>query len=251
MKSLVPVVIAFAVAGAVLAQPGPAGAFTLRRHEVRLVENRQGDKRYRYDDRVPAGEAKALLEHFSRLADDPVPSIYAVPGAKDYYVVSSWDNRSTGADFGRRLYLLRKGKEGYEETGRSRGAGDSYILRPVFFTGRGRILVLAELGTEYSWGLMAFEITGNRLVELGPLEAAVEGEWDAVDPTPFAVVKLVKGRWRVEFSRDLVLDPGGLTERRIVRKGNLPIVFEHDGKAFFPKAGTFSAAAGDGKESAP
>ncbi len=225
-----------------------AGEATLRRQPVRLVEARQGDRRYWYDDRVPAAEARALLDYFSRNADDPLPSIYAVPGSKGYCIVSSWDSKSGSADFGRRLYLVRKTTAGYEEIDRTRGAADSYILRPVFFTGSGRVLILAEMGTEYSWGLMVYEIAQNRLKELGPLDAAVEGAEDAEDPTPFAAVKLVNGRWRVEFSHDLVLDPGGPSERKIERKGDRPIVFEQGDDRFFPAAGTFTAAAGQRKE---
>lgn len=219
--------------------PVLADEFTLRKHPVRLIEAEQAGKRYWYDDRIPETEAQALLKYFSTIVDDPVPLIYAVPGAKGYYVVSSYDKKFTAADYGRRLYLVRKGQGGYEVIDRTGGAADSYILEPVFFTGRGKMLILAEIGTEYCWGLLVYEIARKRLTFLGPLDATVEGEVDAADPTPFASVKYANGRWRVEFAHDLVLDAGGLKEKTIKRKGKQPIVFEHNGQQFAPLAGTY------------
>lgn len=234
--------------------PGPrpvlADEFILQKQPMRLIEVEQGDDRYWYDDRVPEAEAKTLLAYFSKKTEHPVPSIYAVPGAKGYYVVSSYDRNGTDSDYGRRLYLVRKGKDGFEDIDRTSGAADSYVLKPVFFTGRGKVLILAEIGTEYSWGLMVYAIAHKRLTFLGSLDASVEREGNAEDPTPFATVKYANGRWRVEFSHDLVLDAGGLTERTIRQKGKRPIVFEHDGKRFSPKAGTFSVTAAGGSEHA-
>lgn len=83
-------------------------------------------------------------------------------------------------------------------------------------------------------------ISDKRLFFLGGLDATVAGEFDAADPTPFAAVKYANGRWRVEFRSDLVLDAGGLKEQTIKRKGKQPIVFEHDGKRFAAKAGTYT-----------
>jgi hypothetical protein len=222
--------------------PLSAGAteFKLNRHAVHLIEVEQSGERYWYDDRIAQVDVKALYLHFKRKVDDPVPLIYAVPGMKGYFVVSSWDERFTDKDYGRRLYLVRKKGSGFEDVDRTAGAGDSYILTPAFFRGQGRILILAEIGTEYSWGLLVYEIIHKRLVFLGPLDAAVEGEVDAEAPTPFAGVKNVNGRWLVEFSRDLVLDAGGLHEQSIMRRENKPIIFEYDGKSFIPKEGTFT-----------
>lgn len=233
--------------------PGPrpvlADAFTLQKQPMRLIEVEQGDDRYWYDDRVPEAEAKALLAYFSKKTEHPVPlMVYAVPGAKGYYVVSSYDRTFTDSDYGRRLYLVRNGPSGFEDIDRTPGAADSYVLKPVFFTGGGKILILAEVGTEYSWGVMVYEIANKRLTYLGNIDASVEREGNAEDPTPFATVKYANGRWRVEFSHDLVLDAGGLTDRTIKQKGKRPIVFEYDGKRFSPKAGTFSAAAAERNE---
>ncbi len=221
--------------------PGPAraGEFTLRKHPMQLIEAEQDGKRYWYDDRIPREEALALLTYFRAIVSDPVPLFYAVPGVKGYYVVSSYDEKTTASDYGRRLYLVRKGRGGFDMIDRTPGASDSYILKPVFFLGHGRMLILAEIGTEYSWGLQVYEIRNRRLTFLGFLDATIDSGENVTDPTPFATVKLVNGRWRVEFSHDLVQDAGGLHDRTIRRKGTKPIVFELKGKEFLPKEGTF------------
>ncbi|MHB8844025.1 MAG: hypothetical protein ACYC7L_04690 [Nitrospirota bacterium] len=242
MQRILHIVLLLAVlcTGVLAPLPVLADEFALRKHPMRLIEAEQAGKRYWYDDRISRAEALALLQYFCTMADDPVPSLYAVPGIKGYYVVSSHDKQITESDNGRRLYLMRKAKGGYEVIDRTPGAGDSYILEPVFFLGRGKTLILAEIGTEYSWGLLVYEIRGKRLYFLGGLDATIEGAFDAADPTPFAVVKHANGRWRVEFSHDLVLDAGGLKEQTIKQKGKQPIVFEHDGKRFTLKADSYT-----------
>lgn len=241
IQRLFAVALGLAVFSSAAGAPSPAlaGEFTLKKHSVRIIKVDTPDKRYWYDDRIPEKQVLALYAFLALAVKDPVPLIYAVPGLPGHYVVSSYDMRSTETDYGRRLYLVRETKTGFEVVDRTPGAFDSYILEPVFFLGRGRTLILAEIGTEYSWGLMVYEIRHKRLVYLGPLDATVEGDVDASDPTPFAAVKHANGRWLVEFSSDLLLDAGGLKEQKLLRKGKRPIVFEQKEKGFAPVPGTY------------
>jgi hypothetical protein len=238
-RLFLPFLVVFFSLGLFAPAPACADELVLRKLPLHVIEAEQDGKRYWYDYRIPRKEALALLAYFRASVSDPVPLFYAVPGLKGYYVVSSYDEKTTADDYGRRLYLVRKGRGGYEMIDRTPGASDSYILKPVFFLGHGRMLILAEIGTEYSWGLQAYEIRNRRLTYLGLLDATIDSGENVTDPTPFAIVKLVNGRWRVEFSHDLVLDAGGLHDRTIRRKGKKPIVFELKGKEFVPQEGTF------------
>ncbi|UCF80379.1 MAG: hypothetical protein JSV08_07670 [Acidobacteriota bacterium] len=229
-----------------------AGApVALRKHVPEMVRVEDGDEIYEYDNKLSAEEAKGLYDYFSERRA-AVPVFCRVPGMADHVVVSMALSGDTEKDFGKRLFLVKKTKEGYEEMGRTRGMGDSYILEPVFFTGREKekVLILAELGTEYPWGLLACEISDGELVELGSIDAAAFDEEEfAVDPTPYCTAKRENGKWVVEFRADLALDPGGLGEREILRIGDAPIVFESDGGEFTLKEGSYREQEPGGAES--
>jgi hypothetical protein len=95
--------------------------------------------------------------------------------------------------------------------------GDSYILTPTFYTGRGKVLVLVEIGAEYSWGLRAYEFRDGTLVDLGPLDAALWSGENHVNPLERARVSFGSAGYRVEFPYDLTLDPGGLHQWNLPR----------------------------------
>jgi len=233
-------VLAAALIG-MIATHSEANEWQLKKVSANLIETQADGKQYRYDDRISPVDARSLYEHFKKKADDPIAAIYAAPGLKNHYIVSSWEDGTTKEDYGRRLYLVQMKGKTVKDIDRARGAGDSYVVRPVFFVAPGKLLILAEIGTEYSWGLLAYEITNRRLVSLGSLDAAVDGEDDAEDATPYARVKFKNTYWSIEFDHDLVLAPGSQTEQRIYRMKNRPIVFEHEGKGFVPKKGSYTS----------
>lgn len=63
-------------------------------------------------------------------------------------------------DLGIRLIVLDKNNN---QVFRSKGQIDSYILRPKFYKldSKSPVLILAEIGTEYSWGNIVFSLNEN------------------------------------------------------------------------------------------
>ena len=93
------------------------------------------------------------------------------------------------------------------------------------------MLILAETGTEYSWGLSAYEFRAGELTALGSLDVARWSDDNYVSALDKATVTLRDGRYVVEFAANLRLNPGGLHPWWLVRtKKN--ITFIQDGKSF-------------------
>jgi hypothetical protein len=218
-----------ATAALLLSAAAAAPGVPLSRATGTLAGGELGDHSYRYEKGIPPAEAEAIVRHVQR--DGPTGAVVVrVPGRRGAYLVSAAGRGDAGpGDLGGLcLILLEKRLDGFVELARTRGAADSYSLRPVVFTGGGRTLVLAEMATEYSWGVQVVEVAGKTLRQLGGIDAGVEGEMGEEDPTPFARVRVEGGRFVITFDTDLVLGTGDPNAPRAKR----PVVFREEKDRF-------------------
>jgi hypothetical protein len=211
----------------------------LRFYKPETVYREEGSRYYRYDEeRMTAEDAKAVAEYIYRtFGEDEYPFIYLIPGQQDCYLVSI-AGKQIQTDYGVRFILLRRKGKDFVELFYGRGAMDSYILDPFFYSGDSKILILAETGTEYTWGFSAYEFDAAKkeLKYLDELPAArvYDGEdsWgELINPLDRARVFIEKGLYSIEFDTNIFLAPGGIDERLIERNGG-KILFHYDGKNF-------------------
>ncbi len=74
---------------------------------------------------------------------------------------------------GLRLYYLKKENDRFKVKFSTHGQGESYYLNPYFFqTQEGHRIVIAEIGTEYSWGVHVFSIQDSGMIDVGFLNLA-------------------------------------------------------------------------------
>jgi hypothetical protein len=207
----------------------------LERHLPRL--RRPAGEPVAWEEGVDPAVARAVHRLFG---PDPEGSlldatVYGVPYRPDRLLVVARSGE-TAEDYGRRLHLIAEEAGSYRVVTRSRGAGDSYILRPALFPAGECVIVLSETGTEYSWGLVAHRLCGDRLETLGPLPVALAEEHPAgattVSPVGVARVQASAGGVRVEFHADVVVEPGGRAEEELRRRGAEPIAFRYHRGAF-------------------
>ncbi len=203
----------------------------LKRATGPLVELGRGEETYWAEKGMKPDDAGAVRAFLAKLGESK-PEIVRVPGRPGVFLASDFVG-ATGQDYGRCLFLLESARGGIRELARTRRAGDAYSLRPVVFAGGGRTIVLAELATEYSWGVWVYEVAGGAIRDLGAIDAAVPGEMGEEDPTPFAKVSIERGKVVVRFDHDLVLGTGK-EDAPVAKK---PVVFRQEGSAFVRFAG--------------
>jgi len=126
----------------------------------------------------------------------------------------------TESDYGQRAMLYTSGRGVVRRTYYSAGAGDSYAMQPTFFghCGPHELLILADIGTEYSWGFRVFAYDGRHLRDLGEIPIAVKGDIDLESPIPF--VKLTPHDQMIEltFTMDVFKDPGERSQHALAAK---------------------------------
>jgi hypothetical protein len=211
-----------------LAWPGQ-----LERYEPARKDVQEEERAYAYDAGMLAeDEARRVAEHFFQIfGDREFPFIYRIPDRDRLFLVSALRDHRGEGDFGRRFFLLEEADGSLQRTFRGRGAGDSYSLDPTFYRGDGRVLILAEMGAEYSWGLWAYDLTGSTLRDLGPLDVAFWSGENHVNPLDHARVLFERGGYLVEFRVNLDLGPGGLHPWNLIRTGDA-ITFEQQEERF-------------------
>ncbi len=141
---------------------------------------------------------------------------------------------SSERDYGSRFSLVRFTEGSTKVLYQSRGSMDSYFLRPSFFSAdinKTPLLILAEIGTEYSWGARVFLVSPDGSAEdLGSLDVAVieDPEADTVSIIPHTKIKLDGSRYEFTFTRDVIFNPGGRNDHPVNRS---QIKYVYDGSS--------------------
>jgi hypothetical protein len=170
-------------------------------------------------------EVKPLLEtvDLSKLQIDD-HSRFDKPGGKNCAVIQQNFCITIGKNLNdsgsKRLFLIENVKGKLKVRYQSKDVGDAYNLSPNFYRHpRDRSwLILAESGTEYSWGAEVFTINQDQVVNIGHLNVAVSGV--GVNPSsvvPYTIISQEGVNTVFRFTRDLVIDPGGINDIHIAK----------------------------------
>jgi hypothetical protein len=141
--------------------------------------------------------------------------------AEDVELVFGRDvSLDTESDYGQRAMLYTSERGVARRTYYSLGAEDSSAMTPTFFGNCGphELLILADVGNEFSWGFRVFAYDGKTLRDLGEIPIAVRGELDYESPIPF--VKLTPHDQAIDltFTTDVFKDPGSESPQPLAAK---------------------------------
>lgn len=116
----------------------------------------------------------------------------------------------TKSDYGQRAMLYTSERGVLQRTYYSSGALDSSAMKPTFFgqCGPHQLLILADVGNEFSWGFRVFAYDGRKLRDLGEIPIAVKGDPDMESAIPF--VKLTPHDQVIDltFTTNVFKNPG-------------------------------------------
>lgn len=148
--------------------------------------------------------------------DKDTARIYALDATTSF--VTDYDNSlDKPNDFGRRLMLFKKEGGADKRVYYSKGSWDSYILRPTFFANCGGyyLLILAETGTEYSWGMRVFAYKLGQVKDLGDIPIAMDVEDERFNDSAIPHMRFREegSSLVISFDNKVVRDPGGLHEK--------------------------------------
>lgn len=142
------------------------------------------------------------------------------------FVVGRNTDNSNVENIGLRLFILGNSNE---IIFKSSGQQDSYYFEPHIFQSsidEDRLIIIGEIGAEYSWGAQTFLFEKNNVIELGSMdvgiiEKPVEKD-DIYFETPSRIIKYLEIESQnneIKFSfkkgETLAINPGGECERKI------------------------------------
>jgi hypothetical protein len=163
---------------------------------------------------APPETLAAAAEQFFRSTFRPrfgAVEVAGIPGSPHRLLVSGSVREPEGYE-ALRLFLLEESQGGFLVLSRTAHQEDADWFTPVVFAGEGNLLILADVGSEYSWGLRAFVIRGDTIEALPPpLVAAPDYESElgpAKSALPNVAVFSTGHGFELEFDTALVLNPG-------------------------------------------
>jgi hypothetical protein len=166
----------------------------------------------------------------SRAALGPV---HEVCGHRDLVIASAWvPGRDDSLDYGPRLVLARRlSGHRYRLIYFTRGLGDAELPGFHLYRVASRVLVLADLGSEGSWGLGAYELNQAGLQDLGLLAVGLPPSTPG-DPARSAMrrarPRLGLHGWRVAFDTVIVENPGQESARLVRPRAGQPLWFQQN-----------------------
>ncbi len=148
------------------------------------------------------------------LKTDRMIAVCRMPATVETYLVSAQvESYDTHADYGLRFLLLTHANKQWRLVYHSKGMMDSYILHPIFYTGRDTILIMGETGAEEFWDLEAFEYARESVRFLGRLEVykkqSMPSGISPDVPLKGATVEAVNGSYNIHLRGPLFRDPTG------------------------------------------
>jgi hypothetical protein len=179
-------------------------------------------------EKVDLGKLK-INNHF-RLNDSSGNNCAVV--RPNFCIAIGRDLNTSSSDHGIQLFLIEKAAGELKIRYQSKGSGDAYNLSPSFYRhpNNGSWVILAESGTEYSWGVRVFTINQDRVVNVGDLNVAVGGVLDnSSSVVPYTMVSQEGVNMVFRFTRDVVTDPGGNNTQYIAKN---KIHYTYDGQVF-------------------
>lgn len=125
--------------------------------------------------------------------------------------------------------VVKKGNE-FRTTYRSNGEGDSYCLKLSFFKTNQKndpIIILGEIGAEYSWGIHVFFVHDTIIQDVGFLNVGVELKDDTgstvASAIPYTKVVTDGKRFQFTFTKDMVYENDDFD---LIKKENIYYVYE-------------------------
>ena len=131
--------------------------------------------------------------------DYEVLETYQLSESHYFLIATSNDAIYHEDDSGLRLIHLVKDGDRHIIDFVSRGIGESGLYRPTFFEGLDRVVVVCEMGEEYSWGLDVFLLESDTLKRLGNINLAAKINNDEQQESVVPFLRIEEGNDNLVF----------------------------------------------------
>jgi hypothetical protein len=168
---------------------------------------------------APAQADTATLRAQVAAKTDPRAGIYVITTCNNGTLVLA-AGEAPGADsdrdYGPRLFLFRQERGAPVLKSWSIGLWDSVVPDLLAVTSGGKVLVLADIGNEGSWGIETFEVVGDSLVKRGTLDigTALEEYGNDASALPYVTIQRTATSWVASVDTAIVLAPNQEAPRR-------------------------------------
>jgi hypothetical protein len=148
--------------------------------------------------------------------------------ANDFFVYEDWYDIKGKNEMC--LFGVLKKEKGFQTIYQSKGEGDSYCLKLLFFKTNQKndpIIILGEAGAEYSWGIHVFFVKETIIQDIGFLNVGAELKYDhgdtIVSAIPYTKVTTDGKRFKFTFTKDMIYEN---IDFDLIKKENIYYVYE-------------------------
>lgn len=145
----------------------------------------------------------------------------------DFFVYEDWreiENSNEKFLFG----VIKEGKN-FRQIYQSRGEADSFYLRLSFFKTNQKtdpLIILGEIGTEYSWGIHVLLVEDHLIKDIGYLNVGAELKFEngdtVISAVPYTKITTDGKEFRFTFTKDMIYED---SDFYLVKKENIYYIY--------------------------
>ena len=191
----------------------------LPRRELRMRDFVIGERRMNVTADLSDADVEAILRHFQTRLEADVFGVWSIPDATGRCVVFAEPPGQPRA-YGPRVYVIARRAGSVDVLHATGQMMDTDFLHPAFFSDGDRVLMLADFGSEDSWGLVAMQAAPGEIRDYGTID--ITGEEDlgfAASALPVAEVFVRGGRYVITFRGEVMESPGAGPTKWLARRG--------------------------------
>ena len=188
------------------------------------------DRRMNVTADLPQPVIEAIVHHFRARMSADVFGVWSVPDQTDRQIVFA-EQPAADSVYGPQVFVVSRRSETVEVLHETARMMDTDFLDPAFFRGGARVLMLANFGSEDSWGLLALHLAPDPIVDLGIVDVVQPGTIDFTESAlPVVEVFVERERYVLRFRGEVIESPTDAPTKWLAKKGERAVFREVDGR---------------------
>ena len=180
---------------------------------------------------LPEPVLETIIRHFQAGLSADVFGVWSIPARPDHYIVFAEQPTEAQATYGPQVFVAIHQFGDVKVLHATKRMMDADYLDPAFFGSEGRLLMLADFGSEDSWGLIALDLAPGVVRDFGVIDVVHPGSIDFTESAaPVAEVSVENGQYVIKFRGEVIASSSDAPTKWFAKHGQRAVFAQVDNR---------------------